>query len=310
MQPSRRQILTGTLAALVAAFAPAARAAGGSTFRRIYGDPALRKRFFPFLVNVFHLVPEDELDALIARSVEAHGDDPSIYQAIVEGLPAITPFAATLRYSLPALRVQKQVLGDQTVELLSGVDAIDGYLELGTVGTYIEPLKQRVSVRGPVVLLTDVEPGYGPAEIVQRGTLRPNATFVPLGNYDPIPREAVADGSLDLVTSFIGFHHAPLDRLEGIVESVHRVLRPGGRLVVREHDVIDDDIHEIVALAHDVFNAGTYVAVDRNEAELRHFRSVEAWTAFYDGFGLRRAEGHALQEGDPTDNALVCFVKA
>jgi hypothetical protein len=310
MHPTRRQLLSGALAAFAAAVALPARADGGSTFRRIYGDPALRKRFFPFLVNVFHLVPEDALDALIAECVAAHPDDPSIYRAIVDGLPAITPFAATLRYAIPALRVQKRVLGDQTAQLLGPDAEVDGYLELGTVGTYIEPLKQRVTVRGPVVLVTDAEPGYGPAEIAQRGTLRPNASYVPLGNYDPIPREAVPDASLDLATSYIGFHHAPLDRLEGIVESVHRVLRPGGKLIVREHDVVDDDIHEIVALAHDVFNAGTYVTVDRNEAELRHFRSVEAWTTFYDGFGLRRAEGHALQDGDPTDNALVCFVKA
>ncbi len=310
MDLDRRQLLTGALAACLAAVGLPARADGGSSFHRIYDDPALRKRFFPFLVNVFHLVPEDALDELIASSVAAHADDPAIYRAIVAGLPGITPLAATVRYAIPALRVQKQVLGDQTAARLAGVEAIDGYLEIGTVGTYIEPLRQRVTVRGPVVLVSDVPQGYGPSEVVQRGSLRPNADFVPLGNYDPIPADSVPDASLDLVSSYIGFHHAPLERLEGFVESVHRVLRPGGRLVVREHDVGDDEQHELVALAHDVFNAGTAISVDENEAQLRHFRSVEAWTAFFDGFGLRREEGAELQEGDPTDNALVSFVRA
>jgi len=307
---TRRDLLLGALAAFTASLALPAAASEGSSFHRIYDDPALRKRFFPFLVNVFHLVPEDALDALIAECVAAHPDDPSIYAAIVAGLPSITPMASTLRYAVPALRVQKQVLGDQTVELVGKDAEVDGYMEIGTVGTYIQPLKQRVTMAGPTYLLTEPEPGYGPAEMVQRGTPWRNGTFVPMGNYDPIAREAVPDASLDLVSCYIGLHHAPLDRLEGFVESLLRVLRPGGKLIVREHDVVDGDLHELVALAHDVFNAGTYVDVDRNEAELRLFRSVEEWTAFYDGFGLRREEGHVLQDGDPTSNALICLAKA
>lgn len=310
MHLTRRTLLTGAVAAFVTALAGPAQAGAGSTFHRIYDDPVLRKRFFPFLVNVFNLVPEDALDALIAASVAAHPDDDSIYAAILEGLPAITPFGAVFRYQIPALRVQKEVLGSQTAQLLSGVERIDGYVEMGTIGTYIEPLRQRIPIDGRVVLVTDLPQTFHPAEIVQRGTVRPNADYVPLGNYDPVPREAVADASMDVVSSYIGFHHAPLDRLEGFVESLARVLRPGGRLIVREHDVTDTTQHDVVALAHDVFNAGTAVSLPDNQAQLRHFRSVEAWTAFFDGLGLRREEGHALQEGDPTDNALIALVKA
>lgn len=308
---SRRQLLQGTLAALALAVSGRARAAqGGSNFHAIYDNPELREAFFPFLVNVFHLMPEDAFHELIARSVEAHADDESIYRAIAAGLDDITPFHATLTYAIPALRTQKEVLGSQTAALLDGVGPIDGYVEIGTNGSYIEPVRDRVELSGPVVLLTDKPQTFSPSEMIQRGSLRRNATFVPMGDYDPVAREALPDAAVDLVSSYIGFHHAPLERLDPFVESLHRILRPGGRLVLREHDVDTDTQDELVALAHDVFNVGTHLSWETNADQLRHFRSVDRWTTLLEGHGFRREEGHALQEGDPTDNALLVFARA
>lgn len=310
MRISRREFLAAVGSTLSLAFAPAARAEGGSVFHFIYDHPQRRERFVPFLAHVFRLVPEGDLDALIASCVAAHADDGSIYRAIVEGLPGITPLGSSLRYALPSLRRQKDVLGDQIASLYGAGDRIDGYLEIGTAGTYVAPLRQRLSMTGPAYLLADREPGYGPADILQRGSVRSVASFVPMGDYDPIAREQVPDDCLDLVTCTIGLHHAPEHRLEPFVESLLRVLRPGGRLVVREHDVADAEQEAVVTLAHEVFNAGTYVAPERNEAEIRNFRSLATWTTFYDGMGLRRVEEPALQSGDPTDNALICLVRA
>jgi len=313
MDLTRRQWLSGTLATLALLTTRAASAAsesGQSTFHRIYDDPDLRERFFPFLVNVFHLVPAEPFHELITTSVAAHDTDEAIYRAIARGLDDITPFASTLTHAIPSLKTQKAVLGDQTAALVGEGAEIDGYVEIGTFGDYIEPVRQRLSVSGPVTLLSDTPQTLHPAEMVRRGTLRPNATFVPMGTYDPVPREALPDASADLITSFIGFHHAPVDRLEPFLESLVRVLRPGGRLVVREHDVDAPEDDALVALAHDVFNVGTALTWDDNAAQVRHFRSVATWTERLESLGLRRQEGEQLQHGDPTDNALLCFVRA
>ena len=313
MQPlTRRAWLRGALATLALLAARTARAndGGGSTFHRIYDDEELRERFFPFLVNVFHLVPAEAFHELITQAVAAHATDDAIYAAIAAGLPGITPFASTLTHAIPALRVQKSVLGDQTAALVGAGAEVNGYVEIGTFGDYIEPVRKRLALSGPVTLLSDAPQTWNPAEMVRRGALRPNASFVPMGDYDPVTPEVLPDASADLITSFIGFHHAPLDRLDPFVESLVRVLRPGGRLIVREHDVQDPTDDTLVALAHDVFNVGTELGWQENQAQLRHFRSVASWTAHLEAFGLRRDEGHELQEGDPTDNALIAFTKA
>ena len=98
-------------------------------------------------------------------------------------------------------------------------------------------------------------------------------TFVALGDYAAIAKDAVADGSLDLVTCYIGLHHAPLDVLDGFMASVARVIRPGGRFILRDHDVKSPSMAAFVGLAHTVFNAGLGVPWVENERELRHFRS-------------------------------------
>src|SRR5687767_3116747 len=46
-----------------------ARGADRRNFHSVYGDPALKAQFEPFLANVFHLYPEQALHALIARTV-------------------------------------------------------------------------------------------------------------------------------------------------------------------------------------------------------------------------------------------------
>ena len=77
-----------------------------STFHRVYRDEALRERFFPFLVTVFHLYPEEKLHALVLEATRAHGTDEAVYRAVLAGLPGITPVGSTITHALPALKKQ------------------------------------------------------------------------------------------------------------------------------------------------------------------------------------------------------------
>lgn len=306
-----RRTFLGLLAAFGAACAgdpgalPPVPDSGGSTFRRIYGDPALRDRFLLFLANVFHLYPHDAFHALIARSAAAHETDEAIYAAVLAGLPAISPPASTLTHALPALKKQKQEMARQVAELAAG--PVDGYLEMGTTGRYYRALKDRLAVGGPVFVLNDAAPSRDPADVVERGQLGEVGTFVPLGNYDEIPAATVPDASIGLFSNLIGFHHCPADRRDAFVASVRRVLRPGGLLVLREHDVVDGTMDAFVALAHDVLNAGVGLTWSENHAQVRNFRSVADWEATLVASGFRRRAGAGRQDGDPTDNLVLAF---
>ncbi|MEZ4237390.1 MAG: class I SAM-dependent methyltransferase [Myxococcota bacterium] len=308
----RRALLQG-FASLLALWAAPARAEAASSFHRVYDDVALRDRFFLFLQNVFHLYPEAEFHQAIIEITAQHADDHAIYEALQARLQRIAPLGSALTYALPALNKQKAEMARQAAALLTGPGKptrYDGYVEIGSTGRYVDPLRKAAPITGKVTLVNDIAPGYGPVDLLERGRVRKVGRFVPLGDYDPVPAEVLPDGSVDLVSSFIGFHHCPADRLEGFVASVHRVLRPGGRLLLREHDVGDGTMDTFVALAHDVFNAGVEVSWTDNAQQVRGFRSVADWTATLEGWGFRREDGAELQDHDPTDNTLVSFVRA
>ena len=277
-----------------------------ATFHRIYRDPELRERFFPFLQNIFHLYPPDKLHDLIHRAAEAHGTDEAIYRAIAKDLPTITPVGSMATFALPALRKQKQVMAAQAEQLLASRNRFDGYLEMGTTGRYVRPLRRRLELTGPVYLLNDAAPGRTPVDLVERGQLAKAGTFLDLGRYEPLDNR-VPKGTIGLISNFIGLHHCPLPQLDAFIDSLRRVLRPDGVLLLREHDVTDPTMDTIAALAHDVFNAGTDATWSANQAEIRHFRSVADWQTRLEAHGFRREDGALRQEGDPTRNVLLRF---
>jgi SAM-dependent methyltransferase len=280
-----------------------------STFHAIYRDAVLRDRFFPFLQNVFSLYPEEKLHALVHKASVEHGTDEAIYRAILAGLPGVTPIGSTLAYAVPALHKQKREMAEQAARLLGDGARIDGYVEMGTTGRYLNSLEKRVQVVGPVFVLNDIAPTQSPVDMVERGQFARQGAFVHLSDYAPISTE-IADTSVDLVSNLIGFHHAPVAALDDFIASLRRVLRPGGKLLLREHDVTDPTMNTLVALAHDVFNAGVQYSWEDNAAQLRGFRSVADWSALLEARGFTRAAGAELQAGDPTGNTMLLFVRA
>ncbi|NDG85887.1 MAG: methyltransferase domain-containing protein, partial [Proteobacteria bacterium] len=260
-------------------------------FRSIYLDDRNRESFRNFLVNVYHLYPETEFHDLIHRCARDLKTDGEIYAAIQKAIPSIKPFLGDLFYSLPALFKQKDELARETLELIdwrvSGGKSIDGYLEIGTTGRYISELKSRAPVSGDLVLLHTTAPSWSPVDIAERGGLAKVGRFVPLLDYRAIPESEIPSNHLDVVANYIGFHHCPLDRLETFVDSVCRVLKKGGSLVLRDHDVDSPVMNSVVSLAHDVFNAGLMTPWSVNHAELRHFRSLDQWITYLDSRGLK-----------------------
>ena len=279
-------------------------------FAQVYGRTRGNDDFYRFLQNIYRLYPEDRFHALIRDAVRTRGDDESIYRHLQATLPSIKPFLSELTYAVPSLRKQKREMSRQMLELFGDRRAFDGHMEIGSTGRYMSDLRRHVDLRGDLVLLHDAAPTYSPVDIVERGGLRKLGRFVPLDDYAPIPREAVADASLDLVTCLIGLHHVPLDRLDAFIASLQRVLRPGGLLVLRDHDVADDDMRALVSLAHAVFNAGLGVPWETNAKELRHFRTVAEWVDILRRHGFEQVGPGLLQDHDPTLNTLLCFRRA
>jgi SAM-dependent methyltransferase len=280
-----------------------------SDFKTVFGDLRTHDAFYRFLQNIYRLYPEDRFHTLIKEISAALPDDERIYREVQRRLPSITPALAALRYALPALFKQKREIARQTLALLDATQRIDGYIEIGSTGRYISELRKHLRFEGRLVLVNDVAPSNSPVDIMERGGLRKLGDYVPLGDYDPLPA-ALGAASFDLVTCYIGLHHAPLERLDGFVQSIVRVLRPGGCFILRDHDVNTPQMRAFVSLAHTVFNAGLGVPWPLNAAELRLFRPIEDWIDYLAQQGLQQYGPKLVQAHDPSDNVLLAFRKA
>jgi len=159
------------------------------------------------------------------------------------------------------------------------------------------------------IMQTYAAPTMGQVDVLERGQLAKLGEFVPLEDYRPIPPDAIADASVDLVTVYIGLHHIEPSGVEPFLRSIHRVLRPGGLLVVRDHDVTSPEMDAVVSLAHTVFNIGLGETWAFNQAERRHFAPVETWVERIERVGFRDLGPRLYQELDPTRNALFALEK-
>lgn len=242
-----------------------------SNFKAVFGNPKNKDAFLLFLTNVYNIFPEDRFQRLIEEISQTGNSDKEIYNRIQGRLPEIKPILGVVRYALPALARQKAEMARQTLELMGSVRKADGYMEIGTTGRYVGRLQSDIEVTGDVVLVHSAKPSYSPTDIVERGQPGKIGRFVSLNDYAPISPTQVANQSLDLVTNFIGFHHSPPSKRDAFVQSLHRVLRPRGRLIVRDHDVNSNEMNRLVALAHDVFNMGLGTGWTVNQEEIRNF---------------------------------------
>jgi FAD/FMN-containing dehydrogenase/ubiquinone/menaquinone biosynthesis C-methylase UbiE len=277
----------------------------GTLFETIYRSEREADRFYAFLLNIFNVLPEDRLHTLIKTSTTGHLGDEHIYRAIQAGLKPITPRLAMLTHALPSLSMQKAEMGRQTAMLL-GDSALQDYVEIGTTGRYVRAMKKFLRLKGKVTLVHDVRPGMSPVDIVERGQIGSIGDFQLLNDYAPI---ALPAASADLVSCFVGLHHMAPEKLAPFLGSIARIVRPGGYFVVRDHDVTSPTMDAFVSLAHTVFNAGLGETWETNRSELRHFASVDDWIARVEAAGFRHTGMRLTQQGDPSDNILMAFVR-
>jgi SAM-dependent methyltransferase len=130
-----------------------------------------------------------------------------------------------------------------------------------------------------------------------------------MGNYSTDFAQVIPQDSLDLVTVYIGFHHCPLATRREFITAVRSVIRPGGKLILRDHDAHNEDLWRTAALAHDTFNAGIEQSWQTNEQELRNFYSLRFITDYLVDLGFENNGQVFFQPGDPTRNGLMVFTK-
>jgi hypothetical protein len=114
---------------------------------------------------------------------------------------------------------------------------------------------------------------------------------------------------VDLVAIYIGLHHCPADKLDAYIKSIYRVLRPGGKLIIRDHNVRDKPFNEFVSLIHDIFYCGLDETWEYTNTEIRNFTASDSLQKYLDRKGFKSDDRKLLQAHDPSLNTLMCFTR-
>ena len=287
---------------------------GSFHFSSVYLDDDKRSHFQGFYNEVLRFNSADQMGLLIHQEImqKPESNDLQVYRNVAGRMSEVTPGVfESLKLAKKALNHQREVLGGQTITLIPEKYEIDGYLEIGTDGAYINTLQDSFpgGFTGRVFMLNDRNPSaFDIASYVKRDALFPNYQFIPSDNFSPISEADIPTESLDLVTMYVGLHHTPLERLDDFLESVNRILRVGGVFILRDHDL--NDLNEsYVHLAHMTFNLATGVAVNEEVNEYRNFQPLQYWINLLERHGFTVHAERLKQEGDPSDNTLLRFTK-
>lgn len=125
-------------------------------------------------------------------------------------------------------------------------------LELGTPGYYSHGFASKFPQMSPFVVYEN------PASWLSWISLLVSRTFcksTPWPASNNLQECVPHDAQFDLVLAMQGFHHLPLVQREPFLIFLAGIVRPGGFLLVREHDVTSRKSARVVSACHSLFNA-------------------------------------------------------
>ena len=237
--------------------------------------------------------------------------DKDFYRHLINNATRITP-SIGFYHKFKALEKQKKVLCRQIRQLI-GAKKIENIVEIGTPATYTSGIKKHIAITGKVYAVHDKKRSRDLAQSFSFNPLKKFVgynKFIKINEYAPISETAIQSNSIDVVICTIGLHHVPQGKLDAFVDSIRRILKPNGRFILRDHDVINTDLESIVHAAHSTFNViMNQDSLETELAEYRNFQSLEYWINLLEKHGFKVGSERLLQSGDPTRNTMIQCTK-
>ncbi len=287
----------------------------------------MKAEFVKFLTTIFYKLDDKKVLQKMEEILrDPNKTDKQIYKELLLNIRGMKKRFAPL-LELWSLRVLKNGMGRQAAELLKNFHEakFHDYLEIydrrylndirNATGMPFDGKTIAVSNTKDVTFIDRLQAGAALSKY-------PYKTHVPLNDPDcenpleapektckPID-ESVADSSIDLISCLGGLHHIPKERVDAFVSSLRKKLRPGGVILLREHNVTDENIRSIAALVHTFVNVADEMSWEVENKEIREFKTIADWTEMMKKhhFTPISSKPLILQE-DPTKNGMVAFIK-
>lgn len=300
-----------------------------SPYRKVFGSEPLKDEFVKFLKTIFFQLDEAKvLEAMEKILADPSKSDRQVYEELIENIDGMRRRLPSLYYQLKALSVLQKGMGEQTEALLKDFrpEEFQNYLEI-YFRRYFKTIQKasQLVLQGKIFAAAD-KPYEGTLqEKIEAGSLfstYPYQFHAPLNDADcdqpDIQPEKthksigseVPDNEIDLIACLGGLHHIPQERVDAFADSLNKKLKPGGVLLLRDHNVTNQDLWDIASVVHSFVNAEKKIPWDVESKEVREFQSTDHWTKLLESHGFTRiSSDNLVLEDDPTQNAMSIFVK-
>ncbi|UJR14480.1 hypothetical protein I4U23_001477 [Adineta vaga] len=285
-----------------------------NSFHRVITDEIFREKFRKFLRTVFNAEPAHVIFNYVNRAVRnpMNKNDHDIYRELEHTLKtrqfAFMRKIFAIIKQIRQLRSQIKDMLRQQITIfkhLGYCGKIKDIVSIGDGGRCINELRQILKIKdGRVYIVNERE---RLTDIVERNSLFSIGTFIPY-NFSNLTDVPIPSESIDLVVCYMGLHHLPQDQLKIYFQMIHRILRPNGLFLFREHHAYEE-LKPLLDVAHMVFNAVTRVDYESEINEIRAFRTIEQWRSCLRQAGFQDTFVYNEQEDDPTDDIMIVVRK-
>ena len=210
---------------------------------------------------------------------------------------------------------------------------IDGHAEIGTLGLMTAALQPKYRLTGPRILLDDNGHPVQDEKALRAGRRRgvlgrlvggrsasretipsqafalPARSLAPDGYDDEDVTPFGGEESLDLITAFGGLRGLPDPALRTLLDDMMDALRPGGLVLVLDHDA--DGPYEALeaSVALRLAALCDQQSWEQSESWGRDFRSADDWAREFSDAGFEELGGREKVARTPWGNLLTAFQK-